>query len=351
MNLITKKNKKEQLREDIIGKDAFRGTTLTYAFLANQFGHFSLGFIPTIIPYLLAERYNWGIKDSVWIMFIVGLFWFFFEMVNYYTSVFKDPRYPFLHFKIKKFPFVPSWGNLISDLVTDIGFFWVGSIAAAAFFVLNMFGLLLTIAFLGFLIPLALYWFTTRMYLQNAGYPHQYRLSQWELKVYDRVKWGVHNFRNAEFSGTHLFIFGSDTDVNSMLAVAIATEFSFQHKKCSYLNAMQLCDYFEKEAPNQSFFKPLPSWNWKTAEFIVVDDVAVTNPNYNHIDPNEMRKSLNNENFKVRNCNILLEKKMIWVFGQDDIHQSKFNEWKNLLQQIGVKEKNIIAIDVQPVKE
>ena len=38
-----------QLKLDLIGKDSHRGVTLTYSWLANQFGHFSLGFIPTYL--------------------------------------------------------------------------------------------------------------------------------------------------------------------------------------------------------------------------------------------------------------------------------------------------------------
>ena len=41
MKHISDETIKEQWKEDLIGKDAYRGTSLTYAFLANQFGHFS----------------------------------------------------------------------------------------------------------------------------------------------------------------------------------------------------------------------------------------------------------------------------------------------------------------------
>ncbi len=41
----------KQLKADLIGKDSYRGVTLTYAWLANQFGHISLGFIPTFLVY------------------------------------------------------------------------------------------------------------------------------------------------------------------------------------------------------------------------------------------------------------------------------------------------------------
>ncbi len=47
MKAISSKHVLKQLKDDLIGKDSYRGVTLTYTWLANQFGHFSLGFIPT----------------------------------------------------------------------------------------------------------------------------------------------------------------------------------------------------------------------------------------------------------------------------------------------------------------
>lgn len=44
---ISIKDIRNQLKADLIGKDSYRGVTLTYSWLANQFGHFSLGYAYT----------------------------------------------------------------------------------------------------------------------------------------------------------------------------------------------------------------------------------------------------------------------------------------------------------------
>ena len=46
-----------QLKADLIGKDSHRGITLTYAWLANQFGHFGIGYILTVIIYFGFKSY------------------------------------------------------------------------------------------------------------------------------------------------------------------------------------------------------------------------------------------------------------------------------------------------------
>jgi len=38
-----------QILNDLSGKDAYRGVTITQTWMANQFGHFSLGFFLTLI--------------------------------------------------------------------------------------------------------------------------------------------------------------------------------------------------------------------------------------------------------------------------------------------------------------
>jgi hypothetical protein len=41
-----------QLYKDLIGKDSHRGVTITYSWLANQFGHFAIGYILTLIIFV-----------------------------------------------------------------------------------------------------------------------------------------------------------------------------------------------------------------------------------------------------------------------------------------------------------
>ena len=67
----------QQLKADLIGKDSYRGVTLTYAWLANQFGHISLGFIPTFLVYYFLNIE--AFKAALY----VAAFWFLFELYNF----------------------------------------------------------------------------------------------------------------------------------------------------------------------------------------------------------------------------------------------------------------------------
>lgn len=74
---------KKQLKQDLWGKDAYRGVTFSYTWLANQFGHFALGFIPAVLLYPLINI-SWGNDQSLLLAllpaFLVWFSWFAFEV-------------------------------------------------------------------------------------------------------------------------------------------------------------------------------------------------------------------------------------------------------------------------------
>lgn len=80
---ITGRDIRNQLKADLIGKDSYRGVTLTYTWLANQFGHISLGFIPTFILYLLLSKNYEDGKASLLAAAIISAAWFIFETFNF----------------------------------------------------------------------------------------------------------------------------------------------------------------------------------------------------------------------------------------------------------------------------
>ena len=70
------------LHADLIGKDSHRGITLTYGWLANQIGHYALGFIPTSLLFLN----GFSLLNS---MLYVGFFWLAFEIYNALSPLYK----------------------------------------------------------------------------------------------------------------------------------------------------------------------------------------------------------------------------------------------------------------------
>ena len=80
---ITGRDIRNQLKADLIGKDSYRGVTLTYTWLANQFGHISLGFIPTFILYIVLSRYYNNDTASLRAAVFISAAWFIFETFNF----------------------------------------------------------------------------------------------------------------------------------------------------------------------------------------------------------------------------------------------------------------------------
>lgn len=347
MNHISSEDRAIQIQEDFIGKDVYRGVTLTYAFLANQFGHFALGFIPTILIYLLLSKFGFTITEKYWPFISVSIFWIIFEAYNFYKSILKHPDVPIYKFKTKKFPFKPSWGNLVYDLITDLGYFCLGAFLAGAFYVFNLYQTLIYILPFTLLIIPSIYWYSTKMYLQQAQYPFQFRLSQWDTEVNEAAKVAVLNFIEAEFSGTHLLIFGKNYIENVKLGIGIATEMSYRHNKCTYLTAMKLFDLFAREMPHNISVKPVPSWSWKNASFLLIDDISIGHSaTAEIITTEEFYTCINNIEFGERNKKILKEKKVIWVFGYSNTNKINQHNWEQLLEKIGIDKTNILTAEL-----
>jgi len=158
-----------QLRTDLTGKDSHRGVTLSYTWLANQFGHFSLGFIPTILlVYCFGHRPQTG-STAVWAAAHVSLFWTLFEILNFLG--------PLLMERSRK-AFAPAWRNIAFDTLTDILFFCLGASIAASLRSVSTEPCCVAIALGLLLLPISYYWYVTKMYQQRGGLPKQLRLGQ-----------------------------------------------------------------------------------------------------------------------------------------------------------------------------
>jgi len=123
--MITLRMVARQLKKDLIGKDVYRGTTQTYTLLANQFGHFSLGFIPTAIIYSIIQNATNQREIIHWPWVSVLAFWTFFEVFHYQHAVVARRKKASRRANEgqQAFPFKPAWGNIRMDTLTDIGFF------------------------------------------------------------------------------------------------------------------------------------------------------------------------------------------------------------------------------------
>jgi hypothetical protein len=343
--IITGKDVFRQLKADLLGKDSHRGVTFTYSWLANQFGHFSLGFVPTLIvhtflrkcicPHEAAQRAAWSIAG----------FWLLFELYNFLgplllKRISKTQRL-FVPSK-KKYVFSPAWENIAFDTATDVGFFWVGAFSARLYAEPTFEN---SYILLGLVLVLALpcrYWYVTKMYLQAAQYPFQCRLSQWAFNISDADKKTVMDFLNAKRSNKHLLIFGGRGNGKTSLGVGIATERSIQHEACFYTTGMKIYTMFP-ERNSKPLFEQKNLWTWRQASLLVIDDINPGGLIDDLITPDQFLHLLD---ASATNRQTLAKKDVIWVLGQDDQNKLTGQRWADMLNTIGVNKRDIHSISL-----
>ncbi len=332
MSVITLKVFLEQVGKDLIGKDSFRGVTLTYSWLANQFGHFGLGFIPTVMVYGLLP--NWSqkppfarIKPAVF----VSLFWLLFETYNFLGPMLLEHSKPYV--------FPPRWGNVAFDTITDVAFFALGAFTAAVAWSRTRSARLVVCFLLLALAYPAYWWYTCKMYLQYAEYPTQIRLGEWNLKIGETDAQQVSNYLNVTDGGHHMLLFGGRGSGKTSLAIAMATECSFQRKTCFYTSAMKLLSLFYDR-------RPFPGpWNWRSAELLVIDDLNPGEPLHN-----ELITAKTFQDVAVSsghdNLSLLANKNIIWVAGSAGKDAAFSKKWVDMLLEMGVAQNKISVVNL-----
>lgn len=345
MKYINRKEIIAQLKKDLIGKDAYRGVTLTYSWLANQFGHFSLGFIPTVVIYHFIQS-NPNINyPELWASLGVWAAWILFEIFNFLGPLLFKVSTKRKALSKGSYTFNPVWVNIAFDTLTDLAYFGMGALAASLICVYHdemLYGLIALLALVSY--P-AYYWYTTKMYIQNAEYPFQLRLSQWSQKIKDENKQLILDFLESDGQGKHLLLFGSKGSGKTTLSVGIATESSIKNRNCSYVTAVKLlCMFFEKEDPS---IQKSGLWSWRDSSLLVIDDI---NPGGSIkgdiLSAKLFYDLLNNIDCGPSNIKNIKEKNIIWVMGNEDPSKHLEERWETLLERVGVEKSNIKVVNL-----
>lgn len=337
----------KQLKDDAIGKDSHRGITLTYAWLANQFGHISLGFIPSFLLFYCCKVDV--IKSAVY----VSLGWLIFEAFNFLMPLLskKESKASVVYIpKKSKYNFKPKWSNVAFDTFTDVCFFTFGAFLFSLIiteFKNNTILIVLSIL-LVYLLFASRYWFITKMYQFYARFPFQFRLSQWDFNIDDTNKLKVNNFlKSKKTDGNHLLIYGSLSTGKTSLGVGILNELSIKNNSCLYVNAVKMFNYFFKDEDDS--LETHEIWNWKTVEFLMIDDINPSEPIQDElISPEKLLSfidTLKPENKKNRE--IVKNKNIIWVLGSKQyLDEPNKDKWKEMLLNIGVSNAKISTINL-----
>lgn len=342
MNKEAHKLIKGQLKQDLIGKDAFRGITLSYAWMANQFGHFALGFIPVIIVHAIISNWMHGTFWACLPAILVWFGWFRFEVFNFRTSLLK--------LKDQLVFYRPQKGHFVRDLLTDLGYFALGSSAALVVILPNPVTVLIWFLIVALLLNESRYWYLSKIYLQRALYPFQFRLSQWTKPLDDDIKMKIEQFMDPELPNQHLLVFGEDDDDKLLLCVGIGSELSYQLIKCRYLTTMKAFECFYRQEPGDNKESHLYNWNWHEARFLIIDDINPAHKDMAEVitTPEFLQKIEHKDS--VENKKQLCEKKVIWMLGNETTGNKEQLDWEGLMGSIGVHPENIITINLSEKK-
>ncbi len=353
MGKVTTKDVLHQLKADLIGKDSYRGVTLSYSWLANQFGHISLAFIPTIpIYFYLKNHCSSGMPGLFSALIITGI-WVVFETYNFLGPLLSNrlSHSKLLFLSGPKYQFQPAWLNIAFDTFTDLGFFTFGAFCAGLmmeYIHQGHYSILLTcviVIAITLLYPIH-YWYITKIYQQNAEYPFQFRLSQFDLPISEPNKITVNSYLNNNSKGKHLLLFGARDKGKTSLSVGLANEKSIQDKSCVYLTAMKLSSMFFEPESMVDNLKYL--WTWRNTDYLVIDDIDPGDPIKEDIISaaqflEYMDKYTGHDD---TNRKIIQDTSVIWVLGNDDAKNSDKQKWTEMLQQLGVAIENISCVEL-----
>ena len=332
-----------QLKADLIGKDSYRGVSLSYSWLANQLGHFSLGFLTAFICFsihihLLTISIEPNLLESILISAII---WTIFESFNFLGPLLFKMNSQKIKLNIKDtYTFKPDWLNVGFDTFTDLLYFYLGALFLAVF---NKEFAFLDITFIVLLILISIpfiYWYKTKIILQNCKFPQQIRLSQWKFEINDEQKSMVLNFISQETKETHLIITGKPGVGKTTLSIGITTEMAIKREKISYFTSMKLVPLFFSNNKNEN---TNGIWDWIDSDCLIIDDINPAEPvNDVWISPDIFLNYIYNPDENRDNRRLLIQKKVIWLIDGT----GKIEDWKSMLNKIGIQSEKIFHLNI-----
>ena len=336
-----------QLFKDLVGKDVYRGTTQTYTLLANQFGHFALGFIPATFIYMSCHCAR-PAGNGPWLW--VGISWTVFEILNYLYSIIRFWKKVNKLGGLGKFPFKPSSKGLIFDTIADMGFFWLGAICAGTIFFPSPSLKCLFAALLIVFTCIFFYWYIVKIYVQEALFPFHYRLSQWVNRISTENAAKALAFRDEKKGVKHLLIFGHTIPEKTSLSIGIATEMAFNRKSCLYITALKLFPMLGEKISDSNHSLDIRSvWTWRDISVLVVDDIDLSHSGKDEVHTaTEFYNKIDHEIYAEKNKAALCSKNVIWILGDDNDCSHNEKQWREeLLLKMGVAPENITCIHLK----
>ena len=259
-----------QVWRDWTDKEVQKTYTVTYIWMTNQLGHFTLGFLFTFVIVWIWAVFRGSIPSLGWIVVIAiaeVIFWTGKETFDWITAK-RDA-------KGNPFPF--DGLDVLSDAATAVWFITAGIVVALLSFVVPWAALAALAAGMVFSLVPALHWLSRKLCFQQAALPFLFRLADFNGSFEPNAADGVKTINDYLADGQgdirHLFIFGRRGAGRTSLAVAIATEHTFRVHSARYMSWAKFMETAQDTAEPE-IQDGLRVWPWRASDIVVLDDVV-----------------------------------------------------------------------------
>lgn len=257
----------KQLKQDLWCKEITTGYTPSYSWCANQLGHFTLGFAPTILIAQAVKAIIGPTSLIALVSLVPVLYMMYKEQQDKQLEV---SNYKHIH------GLVPlDVGGLNKNIWTTHWFVFAGaSLAASLFISFPFFWILPPVLLLLLLIPswlLLKYWVSQKVCFQQATLPYIFRLSYYPLANVNNST-QAREYIKAFVSGQleHLIVCGPPKSGKTKLAAAIGTGMAFQLNVLRYTD---LFSFFRDAASTETVHSGFIPWPYIAAQTLIIDDV------------------------------------------------------------------------------
>jgi hypothetical protein len=342
-----------QAKADLWAKEVQTGYTTTYAWMANQLGHFALGFIPVYFLIWLSEasglvkwiKGEFGEQSLLWAQFIVPvvwLAWFVNKELGDIREAVKDAK------SANVFPM--DLGDVQKDALTAVYFFAAGIAVASADLAAPWhdshiwYWLPVAVFLAQFLIGLfpAYYWLSRKKCFQQADLPYIFRLSNFKIDdpVTRQAVPAILDFASLQGAWKHMIISGPLSSGKTSLASAIGTEHTFRKGTARYLDALDFLQFADLQA-DPGALPERPLWRWNESNILILDDLDPGIRDGEVVKREEIIAHL----LKLKSLNILRARRTVWLVGDD----GQFWQ-KNLAQILDARDGEIGVVHLKPIE-
>jgi hypothetical protein len=294
-----------QVRHDLFGsKDAQDAATLTYTWVADQFGHVTLGFIVTLLLYPV-------LSSVVWAAILVAVLITAKEAYDYFCE--QDLRQ-------SAFPFDRT--DVLLNCATSCIYTWIGALLAVIWVPFPKSSLVAAPALVVMSLPIAAYWLQRKVALQQSDAPFLYRLANFPKNF--ECDDGAHIITNlyTRTEPQHVVLTGPLNSGKTSLAVGTATEFGYRVGLCRYISLIKLAQTGQGTAERRGLHRETVFqdgrniWPLDDVDLLVVDDADGGIPTL-EIDPDKIKGALVRQ-LGDKFLSQMKKRRTLWVAGTND---------------------------------